>query len=143
MGLIQPWGAINPITELQARWAVRVFKNELNLPSRKSMDEDIDRKIDQMAKRYVASPRHTVQVDHVDYCNEIADQIGCRPNLCKIDLNRCISTDLFLHLVHYLISDFRLGRLLLVGGFTPYRFRLEGPNTWDGAREAILTQYER
>jgi dimethylaniline monooxygenase (N-oxide forming) len=83
MGLIQPWGAINPITELQARWAIRVFKGESKLPSRLTMDADIDEKIQRMSERYVASPRHTVQVDHLDYCNELADQIGCRPNLCE------------------------------------------------------------
>jgi dimethylaniline monooxygenase (N-oxide forming) len=84
IGLIQPWGAINPIAELQARWAVRVFKGELKLPSQLKMDEDIDEKIHQMSQRYVASPRHTVQVDHQDYCNRIADLVGCRPNICKI-----------------------------------------------------------
>ena len=26
IGCIQPWGAINPISELQCRWACRVFK---------------------------------------------------------------------------------------------------------------------
>lgn len=83
MGLIQPWGAINPITELQARWAIRVFKGETKLPSTSKMNEDIDLKIRQMAARYVASPRHTVQVDHMDYCNELADQVGCRPDICK------------------------------------------------------------
>jgi dimethylaniline monooxygenase (N-oxide forming) len=85
MGLVQPWGAINPITELQARWAIRVFKGELKLPTRVKMDEDIDEKVHQMSERYVASPRHTVQVDYVDYCNDIADQIDCRPNLCEIN----------------------------------------------------------
>lgn len=81
MGLIQPWGAINPITELQARWAIRVFKGEVKLPSASKMDEDIDLKIHEMSARYVASPRHTVQVDHMDYCNELADQVGCRPDI--------------------------------------------------------------
>ncbi len=80
MSLIQPVGAINPLTELQARWAVRIFKGELKLPSRLEMDKDIDERLDQMLKRYVASPRHTLQVDHLEYCNEV----GCRPNLCEI-----------------------------------------------------------
>ncbi|CAF3519533.1 unnamed protein product, partial [Rotaria sp. Silwood2] len=81
MGLVQPWGAINPVTELQARWAVRVFNGELKLPSRLKMDEDIDEKIHQMSQRYAASPRHTLEVDHVDFCNELAEQAGCRPNI--------------------------------------------------------------
>ena len=85
MGLIQPWGAINPLTELQARWAVRVFNGELQLPSTSMMNQDIDKKIEQMSARYVASPRHTVQVDHVDYCDELADQVGCRPDIRKFN----------------------------------------------------------
>ncbi|CAF2384431.1 unnamed protein product [Rotaria sp. Silwood2] len=126
MGLVQPWGAINPVTELQARWAVRVFNGELKLPSRLKMDEDIDEKIHQMSQRYAASPRHTLEVDHVDFCNELAEQAGCRPNI-----------------LNYLIKDFKLGWRLLFGPCTPYRYRLQGPNKWEGARQAILTQYER
>ena len=85
MGLVQPLGAINPIVELQAQWAVRVFKGERQLPSRVDMDRDIDERLDQMSKRYVASARHTVQVDHLDYCNELADEVGCRPNICQLN----------------------------------------------------------
>jgi dimethylaniline monooxygenase (N-oxide forming) len=103
MGLVQPWGAINPITELQARWAVRVFKGEVKLPSSLKMDEDIDEKTDQMSKRYVASPRHTIQVDYVEYCHEIADQVGCRPTICEMNksyllnrFNRFICSQLFI-----------------------------------------------
>ena len=102
IGFIEPWGAINPMAELQARWAVRVFNGELKLPSRLIMDKDIEEKIYQMSKRYVPSPRHTIQVDHVDYCNEIADEVGCRPNICEIDkcnlfniLNRFIFSEIF------------------------------------------------
>ncbi|CAF3313891.1 unnamed protein product [Rotaria socialis] len=126
MGLVQPWGAINPITELQARWAVRVFNGELRLPSRIKMDEDIDEKIREMSERYAESPRHTVQVDYVDYCNNIADQVGCRPNIWN-----------------FLIRDFQLGWLLLFGPCTPYRYRLQGPNKWKDARQTILTQFDR
>jgi dimethylaniline monooxygenase (N-oxide forming) len=84
MGLIQPWGAINPMIELQARWVIRVFKGERQLPSRVEMDKDTDERLSQMSRRYVASPRHTLQVDHLAYCDELADEVGCRPNICKI-----------------------------------------------------------
>jgi hypothetical protein len=49
----------------------------------------------------------------------------------------------FFFLVNYLLNDFKLGLLLLFGPFTPYRYRLQGPNKWEGARQAILTQNER
>lgn len=126
MGLIQPWGAINPITELQARWAVRVFNGTTKLPSKFDMEQDIESKARRMAERYVASARHTVQVDYIEYCNEIAEQVGCRPNIFR-----------------YLLTDFPLGWSLLFEGCTPYRYRLEGPNAWKGARQAILTQFQR
>ncbi|CAF1031624.1 unnamed protein product [Adineta ricciae] len=126
MGLVQPWGAINPITELQARWAVKVFKGELKLPSRSKMDEDIDDKATKMRERYVASPRHTVQVDYMEHCDELANHLGCQPNI-----------------LNFLKTDFKLGWKLLFGPYTPYRYRLEGPGKWAGAREAILTQDER
>lgn len=87
MGLIQPWGAINPMTELQARWAVRMFKHELKLPSRTKMEKDIRERFDRMSIRYVSSPRHTIQVDYIEYCNELADEVGCRPNICTIKMN--------------------------------------------------------
>ena len=67
------------------------------------MDEDIDEKAHQMTERYVASPRHTVEVDYMEYCNTIADKIGCRPNLCEKSqwellniLNRFIFSKLFI-----------------------------------------------
>lgn len=149
MGLVQPWGAINPITELQARWVVRVFNQKSVLPSRMEMDQDIDLNAHLMAERYVASPRHTVQADYVEYCNEIADQIGCRPHtceyLCGYSLENGDDVDDFLltYSVRYLLTDFPLGRSLFFQGSTPYRYRLEGPNAWQGARQAILTQFQR
>ncbi|CAF3764421.1 unnamed protein product, partial [Rotaria sordida] len=126
IGLVQPWGAINPVAELQARWAIQVFNSELKLPSHLKMDEDIDEKFHELSQQYIASPRHTLEVRHGDYCNETADKIGCRPNI-----------------LNYLIKDFKLGLLLLFGPYTPYRYRLQGPNKWEGARQAILTQFER
>jgi dimethylaniline monooxygenase (N-oxide forming) len=82
---LQPWGAINPMTELQAQWVVRVLKGERKLPSRVEMDKDTDERLSQMSKRYVASPRHTIQVDYVEFCNKLADEVGCRPNTCEIN----------------------------------------------------------
>ena len=73
------------MTELQARWVVHVFKGERKLPSRLDMNRDIDERLSKMSKRYVASPRHTIQVDYVEYGNELADEIGCRPNIRKIN----------------------------------------------------------
>lgn len=62
LGCIQPLGAVNPLAELQARWAIRVFKGETKLPAQSDMMKDIEAKKIEMSKRYYATPRHTIQV---------------------------------------------------------------------------------
>ncbi|XP_034369257.1 flavin-containing monooxygenase 5-like isoform X2 [Arvicanthis niloticus] len=126
IGLIQPVGIILPIAELQSRWAVRVFKGLSKLPSVKAMKADIDQRKKAMEKRYVKTARHTIQVDHIEYMDEIASLAGVKPNL------------LFLFL-----SDPVLATEVFFGPCTPYQYRLQGPGKWDGARRAILTQRER
>ncbi|XP_060722703.1 si:dkey-239i20.2 isoform X2 [Tachysurus vachellii] len=126
IGLIQPLGAIMPISEMQARWATRVFKGLSKLPSTSNMLKDIKAKEDSMAKRYVTSQRHTIQVDHLLYMDELATQIGVCPNLLWLFL-----------------TDPSLWLRVLFGPGTPYQFRLFGPGQWAGARQAILTQWER
>uniref|UniRef100_A0AAR2ITE0 Flavin-containing monooxygenase n=1 Tax=Pygocentrus nattereri TaxID=42514 RepID=A0AAR2ITE0_PYGNA len=126
IGLIQPLGAIMPISEMQARWATRVFKGLLKLPSMKTMLKDIKAKEETMAKRYVASQRHTIQVDYLPYMDELAMQVGVRPNLLWLFL-----------------TDPILGWRVMFGPTTPYQYRLHGPGRWERARQAIYTQWER
>uniref|UniRef100_A0A803JRM1 Flavin-containing monooxygenase n=1 Tax=Xenopus tropicalis TaxID=8364 RepID=A0A803JRM1_XENTR len=126
IGLIQPLGAIMPVSEQQCRWAVRVFKGLCTLPSQQDMLADIACKKKHMECRYVTSPRHTIQVDYVDYMDELASQFGVKPNL-----------------FHFLLTDPTLAWELFFGPCTPYQYRLTGSNKWKGARNAILTQRER
>ncbi|XP_059196498.1 flavin-containing monooxygenase 5-like isoform X2 [Centropristis striata] len=126
IGLVQPLGAIMPISEIQARWATRVFKGCLKLPSVASMQKDIQCKKDMMAKRYVTSQRHTIQVDYVNYMDQIAELLGVKPNIPKL-----------------LLTDPRLGLSVVFGPTSPYQYRLRGPGKWAGARQAILTQWDR
>ncbi|ELK27907.1 Dimethylaniline monooxygenase [N-oxide-forming] 5 [Myotis davidii] len=51
IGLIQPLGAIMPISELQGRWATQVFKGLKTLPSQSEMITEITKAQEQMAKR--------------------------------------------------------------------------------------------
>jgi len=62
LGCIQPLGAIFPISELQARWATQVFRGKKLLPPKSVMMDDIKRKREDMAQRYYATKRHTIQV---------------------------------------------------------------------------------
>ncbi|XP_051866948.1 flavin-containing monooxygenase 5-like [Pristis pectinata] len=126
IGLVQPWGAIMPISELQARWATRVFKGLAKLPCVNNMMADILEKKEKMAKRYVSSQRHTIQVDFVPYMDELAELIGVKPNI-----------------KHLLLSDPQLAFQVFFGPCSPYQFRLTGPGKWPKARETILTQWYR
>lgn len=78
------------------------------------------------ALRYVKTARHTIQVDHIEYMDEIASLAGVKPNLLLLFL-----------------SDPTLAMEVFFGPCTPYQYRLQGPGKWDGARRAILTQRER
>ncbi|NXE70169.1 FMO5 monooxygenase, partial [Calcarius ornatus] len=126
IGLIQPLGAIMPISELQCRWATRVFKGLNELPLQHDMEADIEQKKEAMAKRYVKSQRHTIQVDYIPYMDELACQLGVKPNLLSLFL-----------------TDPRLAMEVALGPCTPYQYRLRGPGAWAGARAAILSQRQR
>jgi len=63
-GLVQPLGAIMPIAERQGKWIAKYLTNEYALPSYADMWEWIRNYQKEISKRYVASPRHTMQVDY-------------------------------------------------------------------------------
>ncbi|XP_029474628.1 dimethylaniline monooxygenase [N-oxide-forming] 5-like [Rhinatrema bivittatum] len=126
IGLVQPLGPFIPIAEIQARWATRVLKGLSKLPSAKDMKADIALTRQEMEKRYVDSPRHTLQVDFIEYLDELAIQIDVKPNLLSL-----------------LLTDPKLAKEVFFGPCTPYQYRLRGPGKWEGARQAILTQRDR
>lgn len=76
--------------------------------------------------RLLNSPRVRRRVQYVDYMDEIASEIGVKPNLFSLFL-----------------WDPKLAVEIFFGPCTPYQYRLQGPGRWAGAREAILTQRER
>ncbi|XP_048353327.1 flavin-containing monooxygenase 5-like isoform X1 [Sphaerodactylus townsendi] len=126
IGLVQPLGAIMPIAEMQARWVTRVFKGLCELPSANEMLQDIRYKEEELARRYVRSQRHTIQVDYIEYMDELAAQIPVNFSIWWLFL-----------------TDPKLARAVFFGPCTPYQYRLQGPGKWDRARKTILTQRER
>jgi dimethylaniline monooxygenase (N-oxide forming) len=67
IGLVQPLGAIMPIAELQSEWIADVLERKVALPGPDEMRQVIEREDARMRKRYVASKRHTIQVDYYPY----------------------------------------------------------------------------
>uniref|UniRef100_A0A8C9W1T5 Flavin-containing monooxygenase n=1 Tax=Scleropages formosus TaxID=113540 RepID=A0A8C9W1T5_SCLFO len=120
IGLIEPWGPIMPMAEMQARWATQVitgnfsfsFLNTCVLPS--------------FCPSF-PSPKHgNLLVEYIPYMDELANELGVRPNILRL-----------------LLTDPRLGFWVLFGPFTPCQYRLRGPGKWAGARNAILTVWDR
>ncbi|NWZ96840.1 FMO5 monooxygenase, partial [Nesospiza acunhae] len=134
IGLIQPWGAIMPISELQSRWAIYVFKGNGKAPAqhgagtltRGAARAKPSCSPSLAARRYVKSQRHTVQVDYIPYMDDLARQLGVKPNLLSLFL-----------------TDPKIAMEVAFGPCTPYQYRLRGPGAWAGARAAILSQRQR
>lgn len=68
----------------------------------------------------------TIQTDYIVYMDELASFIGAKPNILWLFL-----------------KDPRLAIEVFFGPCSPYQFRLVGPGKWSGARNAILTQWDR
>jgi cation diffusion facilitator CzcD-associated flavoprotein CzcO len=71
IGLIQPLGAIMPLAEAQSEWVADLLGGRGTLPSPSAMRAEIAEAEEKMKKRYVASKRHTIQVDFQPYLREI------------------------------------------------------------------------
>lgn len=67
IGLIQPWGAIFPLAEAQGAWVGDLITGRCGLPPPEAMLRSIDDDLARMRRRYVTSPRHTIQVDFHSY----------------------------------------------------------------------------
>ncbi|XP_075038577.1 dimethylaniline monooxygenase [N-oxide-forming] 2-like isoform X2 [Mixophyes fleayi] len=87
LGLVQPLGSLLPASELQARWATRIFKGIVKLPSVTKMESHFKKSMERK--------------------------------------NPKVAWNIFF------------------GPCTPYQYRLTGPGKWSGARNAILTQWNR
>ncbi|CAI5452691.1 unnamed protein product [Caenorhabditis angaria] len=126
IGLIQPIGSIAPISEIQSRWAARVFAGKTKLASVEEQILDMTQKKESMKKRYFDSIKHTIQVDYMTYMDEIASLIGCVPPMQK-----------------YFFSNIRFWMKLFMGPNVPYVYRLVGPNSWEGAEQAVWKVSDR
>uniref|UniRef100_A0A915K378 Flavin-containing monooxygenase n=1 Tax=Romanomermis culicivorax TaxID=13658 RepID=A0A915K378_ROMCU len=126
IGLVQPIGAIAPISEMQARLCCEVLCRNVILPNVEKMTILCRQEHEKVYKRYVESRRHTIQVDYIEYTDNLAELIHAKPNWLKI-----------------LFKDPKLAWTLFFAPTAPYQYRLQGPQSWPGAREALLTIWDR
>ncbi|GMR41304.1 hypothetical protein PMAYCL1PPCAC_11499, partial [Pristionchus mayeri] len=122
IGLIQPFGSIIPISEMQSRLVLATIAGDSKLPGRADRLAIMSRKVAEMSQRYIKSRRHTVRVDYLPYMDELASIIGC-------DVPSWYS-----HLPH----DLPMAHRSLTAPHAAYFYRLSGPHAWDGARAAIM-----
>jgi thioredoxin reductase len=71
IGFVQPLGATMPIAEAQSEWVADLLGGRGTLPSGAEMEAEVGEAEAAMRKRYVASKRHTIQVDFHPYLREI------------------------------------------------------------------------
>lgn len=125
IGLIRLNGSILVGTEFQARWATRVFKGLCDIPPSQKLMAEVTKK-EELIKRGMIKDTSEDILDFISYMDELAQCIGSKPNIPLL-----------------FIKDPRLACHVFFGPCTPYQYRLVGPGKWDGARNAILTQWDR
>jgi hypothetical protein len=74
VGLLQPLGAIMPLAAAQSEWVCDYLEGHYVLPAPAALRADIEAERQRMFKRYVASKRHTMQVDYDDYLADLAKE---------------------------------------------------------------------
>ncbi|XP_072018168.1 dimethylaniline monooxygenase [N-oxide-forming] 2-like [Amphiura filiformis] len=126
IGLTKQAGPVNPVSELQSRWCARLIKGICKLPSEDQMVQHIAKHKEIQKKTCRESPRLTTKIDFIPYMDEIASEIGAKPDLWKM-----------------MFEDPMLSLRCFFGPCYPYQYRLVGPGKWDGAKEAIETAWDR
>jgi hypothetical protein len=71
IGFVQPLGPIMPLAEAQSEWVADLLQGRTALPSVGEMRSEISGHEKAMRKRFVASKRHTIEVDFHPYLREI------------------------------------------------------------------------
>lgn len=118
IGIMRVLSAAFPCAEIQARWFSKVLSGEVSLPSPEQMQIEIQNKIAQQKKNWITSIYRSFQVKQLEYIDELAGLINARPKLWR---------------------HWSLALSLLLDPLLPAQFRLDGPNSWEGAEDWIRT----
>lgn len=122
IGYLMTIGAHGPAFELQARWAVQVFKGRCSLPSTEQMLREI-RFIKKV--QYQRFGKHIVFMPSVPYQDDLASRIGALPTFKQ-----------------FMFSDPGLAFRVIFGPALPSSYRLVGPHPWKGARDSVLNCWD-
>jgi dimethylaniline monooxygenase (N-oxide forming) len=71
VGFIQPLGPIMPLAEAQSEWIADLLQGRAVLPSATEMQAEVSAYERSMRKRFVASKRHTIEVDFHPYLRQL------------------------------------------------------------------------
>ncbi|KAG8436656.1 hypothetical protein GDO86_007667 [Hymenochirus boettgeri] len=126
IGLIQPLGPIMSAAEVQARWVTRVFKGLCIFPSQEQIMKDIAKKKEILKKSFGTARDNTLRMDYIEYMDELASDIGIKPNMLGLFL-----------------TDPNLALMVLFGPCIPAQYRLTGPGKWPHARKHIMATWDR
>ncbi|NXU17416.1 FMO1 monooxygenase, partial [Pardalotus punctatus] len=129
LGLIKPLGGIMPVAEMQARWVSRVFKGRGANGS-----PPVSQNAAQTGHVLSIPPEGSLEIpelrmlktEWLSYLDTLASFIGAKPSVLGL-----------------LCTDPWLALTIFFGPCSPYQYRLGGPGRWEGARQAILTQWDR
>jgi dimethylaniline monooxygenase (N-oxide forming) len=75
VGLLQPLGATMPLAEAQAKLIAAHLAGDYAFPPADVMQAELERERQAKARRYVRSPRHTMQVDFERYLHALAREM--------------------------------------------------------------------
>ena len=118
IGMNRVTGAAYPVSEMQARWAARVFSGAAELPSA----DERRRAIQAHVKLHQERGTPPTRVDRVAYLEELAGLVGARPKLWR-HLN--------------LLPE------LLLGPLVAAQYRLDGPGKSDRAEDILKGRWLR
>ncbi|KAM9324781.1 dimethylaniline monooxygenase [N-oxide-forming] 2-like [Gastrophryne carolinensis] len=126
ISFIQPVGSLTVTAELQSRWATRLFKGLHKLPNATGIKEEMLKDEKRRIQWFGTSENNCIRTNYITYLDDIASDIGVKPKILKLFL-----------------TDPALALRVVFGPCNSYHFRLNGPGKWAGARDAILTQWDR
>ena len=76
LGLVQPFCAMMPIADEQSRWMAEYLTGQYHPPTADEMALRMQTEHRRMKRRFVASPRHTIQINCQEYTYRLAQDLA-------------------------------------------------------------------